>query len=114
MARFTRRWAYSGYFIGMSTFSSLLDAVLSSGISLSRKVICWAERSVTMVEMMHVKSIIITTPLSISSVTSGTPGSTSIFIPTISMAMAPAACADVRPNIILPDDTGRRNSQLAR
>ena len=100
--------------MGMSTFSSLSFAVVSSGISLSRKVICCAARSVTMVEMMHVKSIIITTPLSISSVTSGTPGSTSIFMPTITMAMAPAACADVSPNIILPDDTGRRNSLPAR
>ena len=63
-----------------------------------------------MVDMTHVKSIIITTPLSISSSTRYTPGEVSMRMPTITMAMAPAACADVSPNIMLPDDMGILNT----
>ena len=97
----------------MRIFSSVSFVSFSSAISLSRSVICCAACSVIIDDMMHVKSIIMTMPLSMSSLTSDCPGAVSMFMPIISMAMAPAACADVRPNIMLPDDIGRRNSLLA-
>ena len=108
MARLTSLTAYSGYFMGMSIFSS--SSAEAVGISWSRSVICCAACSVMMVDMTHVKSIIITTPLSISSSTRYTPGEVSMRMPTITMAMAPAACADVSPNIMLPDDMGILNT----
>ena len=112
IAMLTRRCAYSGYFSGMSIFSSAVG-FSSLGISRSRSVICCAARSVIIVEIMHVTRIISTTLFSMSSVTSGLPGSSSTRIPIISMAMAPAACAEVSPNIMLPDDFGRRNMEAA-
>ena len=111
-ARFTRRVAYSGYFMGMSIFSSSFSS--SCGSSLSRNVICCADCSVTMVEMMHVNNIIITTAFSISSSTRMAPLGIFMRMPTITIAMAPAAWAEVRPNIMLPDEGGSLNSQHDR
>ena len=74
----------------------------------------WAERSVTIDEMMQVKRIMMTTPLSICSSTSGFPSAVFNPMPTITMAMAPAACADDRPNIMCADDNGRRKTKLER
>ena len=113
IARLTRRCAYSGYFSGMRIFSSAVAGLSSLGISRSRSVICCAARSVIIVEMMHVTRIMSTTLFSMSSVTSGLPGSSSTRIPIMSMAMAPAACAEVSPNIMLPDDFGSRNMEAA-
>ena len=59
-------------------------------------VMVWAARWVIIVEMIQVTRIIITTPLSMSSLTNCS------LMPTITMAIAPAAWADVRPNIMLP------------
>jgi len=103
------RSAYSGYFTGTSIFSLSLLGFLGA-YSLSRNTICCAALSVTMVEMTQVKSIISTTPLSsVSSIIDTPPGEAS-FMPVISMAMAPAACAEVRPNIMLPDVHGSRSA----
>ena len=66
-----------------------------------------------MVLMMQVNRIMITTPLSMLSSTSCTPGDTSVFMPTITMAMAPAAWADVRPHIMCPHFIGILKWKLA-
>ena len=109
-----RRLAYSGYFTGMSIFSSSPSALLSSrGMSLSRMVICCAAASVTSVDMMHVKRIMMMTPFRMSSFTRYPPSLVLMFIPTMTMAMAPAAWAEVRPNIMLPDERGMRKKKLA-
>ena len=79
-----------------------------SRFSFSRKIISLAALSVIMVETIQVTSIISTTPFSISLFTSITPGATSMRMPTMVMAMAPAAWADVRPNIMWPSALGRR------
>jgi len=113
MARLSSLLAYSGYFIGMSMRSSSV-CCSSCGMSLSRSIICCAADSVIIVDMMHVKRIIITTALSISSFTSTCPGAVSILMPTIIMAIEPAACAEVSPNIMLPDESGRRNRRADR
>ena len=52
--------------------------------------------------MMQVTSIIMTTPFSMSSDTRYWPGATSTFMPIITIAMAPAAWAEVSPNIMWP------------
>ena len=79
---------------------------------LSSSTICFEARSVIRVLITQVKRIIITTPFSISSLMRYTPGDTSRRMPTITMAMAPAAWAEVRPNIMLPSALGRRNNRL--
>ena len=63
-------------------------------------MICWAAPSVTSVEMMQVKRIMMMTPLSTSSPMRNSPGAVSMFMPTMTMAMAPAAWAEVSPNIM--------------
>ena len=69
-ARLIRLSAYSGYFTGTRIFSSLTFLSSSaSGSSLSLRIIFCEDRSVRMDEMMQVIRIIITTPLSISSLT---------------------------------------------
>ena len=40
----------------------------------------------------------------------GSPSAVLSRMPTMAMAMAPAAWADVRPNIMWPDDSGSLNS----
>ena len=75
---------------------------------------CLEACSVIRVEMIQVTSIIRTTPLSMVSLTKYWPGATSKRMPTITIAMAPAAWADVRPNIMLPSALGSRNSRLDR
>ena len=72
--------------------------------------ICFDACSVTMVLMMQVKRIIMTTPLSAvwSMRNVPLPGASSISMPTITIAMAPAACADVSPNIMFPAAHGSR------
>ena len=77
-------------------------------------MICWAACSVTIVEMMQVKRIIMMMPLSTSPPMRYCPGAVSICIPTMAMAMAPAAWAEVSPNIMWPDDSGRRKRMLAK
>ena len=68
---------------------------------------CCEACSVIRVEMMQVTSIIRT-------LTKYWPGATSKRMPTMTIAMAPAAWADVRPNIMLPSALGSRNSRLDR
>ena len=57
-------------------------------------------------EMMHVKRIIRTTPLRTSLSRSVWPGDTSNPMPTMTMAMAPAAWAEVSPNMRSPHSRG--------
>ena len=68
--------------------------------------------SVTSELITQVKRIMITTPLSMLVSTRYSPGPVESFIPTITMAMDPAACAEVSPNIILPYAQGRLNTAL--
>ena len=112
-ARLTSLLAYSGYLTGISIFSSSFCRKSSCGNSLSRNTICCADRSVTKEEMMHVKRIMMTTPFSMSSPTNGCPVGEARRMPTITMAMAPAAWAEVNPNIMCPDDTGMWKSRQA-
>ena len=62
-----------------------------------------------MLEMIQVKRIMMTTALSICASTSIKPLICGKRMPTITMAMAPAAWAEVRPNIMLPEEMGILN-----
>ncbi len=105
--------AYSGYFTGTRMRSSSGFSSLRA-TSLSRRMMRWADHSVTMDEMTQVKRIMMTTPLSMLSSTRGCPCASFRLMPTRTMAMAPAAWADVRPNIMCPDEMGNRNKVQAR
>ena len=63
----------------------------SAGISLSRMIISRAEASVTSDEIIQVKRIMITMPFSILSSTKGIPSAVFSRMPTITIAIAPAA-----------------------
>ena len=92
----------------LANLEGILGAFLSGRITFVFTTICFEARSVIRVEMTQVTRIIITTPLSMSSFTSCSR------MPTITMAMAPAACAVVRPHMRCPEESGKRNCRHAR
>ena len=94
----------SGYLTHSSTFSFLGEWEESTGkpptTRLPMMVSSCEAFSVIIVEMMQVMSIMMTTPFSISLFTKYCPGATSRRMPIITIAMAPAAWAQVKPNIM--------------
>ena len=76
-------------------------------------MICREANSVISDEIMQVKRIMMTMPLSMSLLTMGWPSDIINCMPTITMAMAPAAWAEVRPNIMLALLRGIRNPMPA-
>ncbi len=112
IAKLTKRLAYSLYFTGTSMRSSS-SGRSSEGSSRSLSTVFLEAHSVMMDDMTHVKRIMMTMPLSIASSTSGLPLSVVMFMPTMTMAMAPAAWAEVRPNIMCPDNVGKRKKNAA-
>ena len=103
----------SGYLTQMRMRSWRVVSWVVAGIC-RESTICLAACSVIRVETMQVTRIMRMTPLSMSSVMRYWPAPTSSFMPTMTMAMAPAAWADVSPNIMLPSALGMRKSRLDR
>ena len=91
IASATRLLAYSGYFTGTRILSSSLSNISLPGIFFSLRIKVLAAPSVITDEMIQVIKIMITTALRISSVMRYRPGATCNCIPTITIAMAPAA-----------------------
>ena len=77
-------------------------------------IIIRAEASVMREEMMQVNRIMMTIPFSIRSSTTGIPSAVFSFMPTITMAIAPAAWAEVSPNIMCDAARGNLKSHPDR
>ena len=112
IAKLTKRLAYSLYFTGTRMRSSS-SGTSSDGSSRSLSTVFLDAHSVMSDEMTQVKSIMMTMPLSITSSMRGLPLAVVMFMPTMTMAMAPAAWAEVRPNIMCPANVGRRKKNAA-
>ena len=90
--------------------SSSLPRDISISPFSSANAMVRAARSVIIELMIQETRMMMTTPFSISSFIRNTPGSTSIFVPTITIAKAPAAWALLKPNIIWREEADIRHT----
>ena len=99
-AMFTSGSTVSGFAMAISMRSSSFRRFCNPSPLSSAKAMVRAACSVTTELMMQENKIMMTTPFSIPSFMRNTPGAISIWVPTITIAKAPAAWALLNPNNI--------------